>query len=113
MEDAIRHNNTTKIDYLNKQLSDIHMNQVLQEAEKKTRYELKLKVKIFCLINMQKEKELHKSKYKPILNWKYEILIHVLYLDLQRKKDGKEKETHNMFIIYLIITNKSICDKHK
>lgn len=52
MEDAIRHNNTTKIDYLNKQLSDIHINQVLQEAEKKTRYELKLKVKIFCLINM-------------------------------------------------------------
>ena len=35
MEDAIRHNNTTKIDYLNKQLSDIHINQVLQEAEKK------------------------------------------------------------------------------
>ena len=112
MEDAIRHNNTTKIDYLNKQLSDIHINQVLQEAEKKTRYELKLKVKVFCLFNMQKEKELHKSKYKPILNWKYDSIILVMFIDLQRKKDGKEKETHNI-IIYLLLTNKTICDKHK
>lgn len=44
MDEAIKNQNHYQMDYLNKQLIEIHRNQVLKEAETKTRYEMKMKV---------------------------------------------------------------------
>lgn len=71
MHEAIQNNNLYQMESINKQLMDIHLNQVLKVADRKTRFELKIKVCSYIVIYLQKNKDRH----KPMLNWKFIIIF--------------------------------------
>ena len=71
---------------INKQLMDIHLNQVLKVADRKTRFELKIKVLSFIEIYLQKNKDRH----KPMLNWKF-IIISPMTFRFTKKERWERK----------------------
>lgn len=56
MTDAISKQNYHLADRINKQIADIHLNQVLKSAEKKTQFELKKEVIISSPLTRRKQR---------------------------------------------------------
>ena len=58
MTEAIAKKDYNLADRLNKQIADIHLNQVLKSAEKKTQFELKKEVAVLALFTRRRQRVL-------------------------------------------------------